>query len=344
MTSSTFVCSTVTENWIVEMSKTGYQGVSKARTLVSGSIDQVKAGERALHALSHAHLHDDYHAHTSLSPTDSPPTSTKNLDATCRTDSGLYSEDSERDDDPKTPDRSSDHISASEDDLWTPRRPSGGDSTKDFKHLIRGGTGDSSSSSSPKSHFSLSPQPDNFTSELMIIEEGDLPQWKGSPSKEGDLTRWRGSSTKNSDLSKWNGASLSDTFISTSSSTAIIEGLEREVLWLQYTLDQAEKECEENISNLKLVEMETQLGDVKGEVGGQRDKFNSLSVEHDRVSPLNSFVSSSSSSSSSSASNSYQTPSSSSSSSLLQKTASRGLNHPSRILPHSPECLEATLG
>ncbi|KAG7174319.1 hypothetical protein Hamer_G003257 [Homarus americanus] len=246
--------------------ETGYQGVSKARTLVSGSIDQVKAGERALHALSHAHLHDDYHAHTSLSPTDSPPTSTKNLDATCRTDSGLYSEDSERDDDPKTPDRSSDHISASEDDLWTPRRPSGGDSTKDFKHLIRGGTGDSSSSSSPKSHFSLSPQPDNFTSELMIIEEGDLPQWKGSPSKEGDLTRWRGSSTKNSDLSKWNGASLSDTFISTSSSTAIIEGLERE-----------------NISNLKLVEMETQLGDVKGEVGGQRDKFNSLSVEHDRV-------------------------------------------------------------
>lgn len=187
------------------------QGVMTARSLVAGSLEQVRAGEQALNTLA---------AHSS--PQFSPNSITR-LDSTCRADSGLYSEESERDDDTKSPDRSSGHISASEDDLWTPRHAS--DSVKDAFNSDPQRGDDSCSSTSFKSPSSTQSEFQGhihgvMTPQLILIKEGDVPQWK-SPSSGLPST-----------------------------STEIIEGLEKEVQWLQYTLSEAEKEWDEEQHHL----------------------------------------------------------------------------------------------
>ncbi|ROT82985.1 putative EF-hand and coiled-coil domain-containing protein 1-like [Penaeus vannamei] len=148
-----------------------------------------------------------------------PGISVSRLDSVCRADSGLYSEDSERDDDMKTPDRSTDHISASDDDLWSPR----GAPLKDTRSR-----NDSNSSCSPKSPASPRSESDLLTPSLgsptlMITEEEEEESsWAVREAKKGGAL--------------------------TSTSTAIIEGLEKEVQWIQESLDAAEKEWDQEQS------------------------------------------------------------------------------------------------
>ncbi|XP_063585666.1 uncharacterized protein LOC134763050 [Penaeus indicus] len=180
--------------------------VSSARNLVAGSMEQVRAGEHALAALASMHAH-------------SSPIGSTRLDSVCRADSGLYSEDSERDDDMKTPDRSTDHISASDDDLWSPR----GAPLKDTRSR-----NDSNSSCSSKSPASPRSESDLLTPSLgsptlMITEEEEEESsWALREAKKGGAL--------------------------TSTSTAIIEGLEKEVQWIQESLDAAEKEWDQEQS------------------------------------------------------------------------------------------------
>lgn len=102
--------------------------------------------------------------------------------------------------------------------MWTPRAID--DPIKDpFSSDTRRGD-DSSSSASFKSPSSLRSEFEDhthgiLTPQLILIGEGDVPQWK-SPSSGLPST-----------------------------STEIIEGLEKEVQWLQYTLNEAEKEWDE---------------------------------------------------------------------------------------------------
>nr|XP_045581117.1 uncharacterized protein LOC123744942 [Procambarus clarkii] len=176
------------------------------------------------------------------------------LDMTSRADSGLYSEDSERDDDVNTPDRSSDPISASEDDLWTPRRTSRDDSSccSSFR---------SSSSTSPDSDDDPSR---DTRSHLMIVEEGGLSQYKRSSMSKED-PRWSARSQPmivEGDRSKWK-SSFTGPGIS---STAIIEGLEREVQWVQRKLEEAERECDEVESNAYVMEMDARWRSIEGKL------------------------------------------------------------------------------
>lgn len=161
--------------------------VGTARELVAGSMDQVRAGEHALTALA---------AHTART----------RLEDARRADSGLYSEDSERDED-TCQDRSSEHASASEEDLWS----------------LRG------SDSSPKSQ--PTPLEPTLTSPWITTDSNSSGSDDGYKTEAGEPCQM---------------SPVTDsTLASTCSSKEIIEGLERELEWLQHTLEEAEKEWQE---------------------------------------------------------------------------------------------------
>ncbi|CAL4104199.1 unnamed protein product [Meganyctiphanes norvegica] len=171
-------------------------GVSSARTLVAGSLEHVREGEHALVVMAqdHHHHHDHDLSHDNLSQTSSStPNSNHRSDVVCRADSGLYSDDSERDDDLKTSDRSTDRISGSEEDLWSPRERSSNSSSE-----IKSSDGHLSDSNSTH----------------VLKEESVLSQ----------------------KISREEGCSQSE---------KVLNSLERQMRWLQLTLDQAEKDWDE---------------------------------------------------------------------------------------------------
>ncbi|XP_050738219.1 uncharacterized protein LOC127009310 isoform X1 [Eriocheir sinensis] len=166
--------------------------VGAARELVAGSLGQVRAGEHALAALA---------AHA---------THVKLEDAR-RADSGLYSEDSERDED-TCPDRSSEHASVSEEDLWS----------------LRGSDVSSKSQPSP-------PTAQTVATTWITADSTSSTDSSASSSNSGSDDGYK---------TEVGEASLPGN-TSTSSSREIIEGLERELEWLQQTLEEAEREWQE---------------------------------------------------------------------------------------------------
>ncbi|KAK8748342.1 hypothetical protein OTU49_016092 [Cherax quadricarinatus] len=225
------------------------QTVTSARSLVASSLQQVRAGEHALTSLA-THSHHD--AHPDAHPDAHSPSITTKLDTTSRADSGLCSEDSERDDDTKTSDRSSDPTSASEDDLWTPRHS--GEIVHDCFTSRTSKGDDSSCSSGLGSPLSMPPEPEDDSRKdtrqhLMILEERELLGWKRSVKKDSpeseDLLR---ENARSRQWSSFTGPLLS--------STTIIEGLEREVQWVQRILEDAERECEEVEGNVLAMDEE----------------------------------------------------------------------------------------
>ncbi|XP_045133913.1 uncharacterized protein LOC123517661 isoform X2 [Portunus trituberculatus] len=190
--------------------------VGTARELVAGSLGQVRAGEHALVALA---------AHTART----------RLEDARRADSGLYSEDSERDED-TCQDRSSEHASASEEDLWS----------------LRGSDSCPKSQSDPAAPTALSPP--------WISTERNSCNNSSNSSDDGYKT-------EAGELSHASPRFTDPTLTSNCTSTEIIEGLERELEWLQHTLEEAEKECEEESSQQakeELMAKETQpTGELK---------------------------------------------------------------------------------
>ncbi|XP_063861033.1 uncharacterized protein LOC135101263 isoform X1 [Scylla paramamosain] len=171
--------------------------VGTARELVAGSLGQVRAGEHALVALA---------AHTART----------RLEDARRADSGLYSEDSERDED-TCQDRSSEHASASEEDLWS----------------LRGSDSSPKSQSDPAAPATLPPP--------WITTESNSCNNSSNSSDDGYKT-------EAGEPSHASPFFTDPTLTSNCTSTEIIEGLERELEWLQHTLEEAEKECEEESS------------------------------------------------------------------------------------------------
>ncbi|MPC11551.1 hypothetical protein E2C01_004219 [Portunus trituberculatus] len=144
-------------------------------------------------------------------------------------------EDSERDED-TCQDRSSEHASASEEDLWS----------------LRGSDSCPKSQSDPAAPTALSPP--------WISTERNSCNNSSNSSDDGYKT-------EAGELSHASPRFTDPTLTSNCTSTEIIEGLERELEWLQHTLEEAEKECEEESSQQakeELMAKETQpTGELK---------------------------------------------------------------------------------
>ncbi|XP_068216636.1 cytospin-A-like [Palaemon carinicauda] len=186
--------------------------VCSARNLVAGSLDQVRAGEQALNSLVALSAF-------SLQHETFPYSKPQRLDTYCRADSGLYSEESEREDDRGSPERFTGHNSASEDDLWFLNKSK--ENLKETQRHNHQNSGSSTSSYSPNSLSSPaseydSPVPPGQTSPVIITELEDSQISSAWPKTQ------RNGLTPNS--------------------TEIIEGLERELRNLQQTLEEAELE------------------------------------------------------------------------------------------------------
>ncbi|XP_064101640.1 uncharacterized protein LOC135212152 [Macrobrachium nipponense] len=196
--------------------------VCSARNLVAGSLDQVRAGEQALNSLVALSAF-------SLQHESFPYSKPQRLDSYCRADSGLYSEESEREEDfRRSPERSTGHNSASEDDLWllNKSKESLKESLLHHNNQTSGSSSISSCSpnslSSPASEYDSPVPPRGQTSPMVITDLEDSPE-------VASISPWP--------KTRPNGL--------TSNSTEIIEGLERELRNLQLTLDEAELEWQQ---------------------------------------------------------------------------------------------------